>query len=167
MYYFQLTCIAIDYMEYFKDNVSGWNRLPKNVTDLKSKILELLMTFRKRTETGSYELDQSMFINLLFENWGGRQAIAQIVDNDKLRVFGLLLTIAKNKYILERLSEGIKDRQQLDDPVYSIKAMFQNLVLDYNNEHIHVKLPPDAEELDDYLTLDANDSSRMKILRDC
>ena len=154
-------------MEYFKDNVSGWNRLPKNVTDLKSKILELLMTFRKRTETCSYELDQSMFINLLFENWGGRQAIAQIVDNDKLRVFGLLLTVAKNKYILERLSEGIKDRQQLDDSVYSIKAMFQNLVLDYNNEHIHVKLPPDAEELDDYLTLDANDSSRMKILRDC
>ena len=82
-------------MEYFKDNASGWNRLPKNMTDLKTKILELLQTFRKRRESGSYELDQSMFINLLFANWGGRQAIAQIVDNDKLRVFGLLLTLLK------------------------------------------------------------------------
>ena len=63
--------------------------------------------------------------------------------------------------------EGIKDRQQLDDLLYSINAMFQTLVLDYNNELIHVKLPPDAEELDDYLTLDATDSDRMKILWDC
>ena len=154
-------------MEYFKENAIGWNWLPKNATDLKTKILELLQIFRKRTDGGSYELDQDMFLNLLFENWGGRQALAQIVDNDKLRVFGLLLTIDKNKYILERLLEGIKDRQQLDDLLYSINAMFQTLVLDYNNELIHVKLPPDAEGLNDYLALDANDSSRMKILRDC
>lgn len=49
-----------------------------------------------------------MFINLLFENSGGRQTVSQIVDNDKLRVFGLLLTVSKNKYIVERFSEGIK-----------------------------------------------------------
>ena len=96
MYFYNLTAIAIDYMEYFKENAIGWNWLPKNATDLKTKILELLQIFRKRTDGGSYELDQDMFLNLLFENWGGRQALAQIVDNDKLRVFGLLLTIDKN-----------------------------------------------------------------------
>ena len=58
--------------------------------------------------------------------------------------------------------EEIKDKQQLDDSLYRIKAMFQTLVLDYNNELIHINLPSDAEELDDYLTLDANDSGRMK-----
>ena len=45
--------------------------------------------------------------------------------------------------------------------------MFQTLVLDYNNEEVVVDLPADAEELDNHMTLDPNDISRMKILRDC
>ena len=98
---------------------------------------------------------------------GGVHAASHIVDNDKLRVFGLLLTKEKNKYILERLAEGIKNRNQLDDSMYSLKEMFQTLVLDYNNEEVVVDLPTDAEELDDYMSLDANDISRIKVLRDC
>ena len=167
VYYYHLCSIAIDYIEYFKNNQKDWNRLPKNVTNLKTKILGMLLTFRKRMDNGRYKLDQEMFINLLFENWGGVHAVSQIVDNDKLRVFGLLLTKEKNKYILERLAEGIKNRNQLDDSMYSLKEMFQTLVLDYNNEEVVVDLPTDAEELDDYMSLDANDISRIKVLRDC
>ena len=51
--------------------------------------------------------------------------------------------------------------------MYSLKEMFQTLVLDYNNEEVIVDLLADAEELDEYMSLDPNDISRMKILRDC
>ena len=44
--------------------------------------------------------------------------------------------------------------------------MFQTLVLDYNNENVYVNLPTNAEDLEDYLTLNPNDESQVKILRD-
>ena len=68
---------------------------------------------------------------------------------------------------MERLAEGIKNRNQLDDSMYSLKEMFQTLVLDYNNKEVVIDFPADAEELDEYMSLDPNDISRMKILRDC
>ena len=97
-----------------------------------------------------------MFLNFLFEKYGGKKAIYQKVDNDKLQIFDLLLTVDKTKYMLERLSEGIKDMNQLDDSTYSIKEMLQTLVLDNNKENLHTNLPNDTEELDDYFTLDTN-----------
>ena len=44
--------------------------------------------------------------------------------------------------------------------------MFQKLALDFSNELLYVKLLSGAEDLDDYESLNANDSTRIQIMRD-
>ena len=166
-YYFHLSAISIDYILIFKEDTSNWCRVPKNITDVKMKIIELLLTMRKYDDNSKqYTLDQTRFINLLMSQWGGEKSTAEIVDNDKLRVFGLIMSIEKNKYILQRLSEGVKERVHIDNPEYAPKVMFQKLALDFSNELLYVKLPSGVEDLDDYESLNANDSTRMQIMRD-
>ena len=104
---------------------------------------------------------------LLNNLWGGEKIAAEMVGNDKLRVFGLLLGRESNKYILHRLSKGATDRCHLDDPLYSPKEMFQHLALVFNNHKIHVNLPENVEDIEDFLSLDANDLIRINIIRDC
>ena len=166
-YYFHLSAISIDYILFFKEDTSNWCRVPKNITDVKMKIIELLLTMRKYDEVvKQYTLDQTRFINLLMSQWGGEKSTAEIVDNDKLRLFGLIMSIENNRYILQRLSEGVKERVHIDNPEYAPKVMFQKLALDFSNELLYVKLPSGAEDLDEYDSLNANDSTRMQIMRD-
>ena len=54
----------------------------------------------------------------------------------------------------------------LDDVMYKPKEMFQNLSFDFSNEVIHVDMPPGSEDIDGIEELDANDASRIQILRD-
>ena len=115
--------------------------------------------------SNSYTLDQTRFIYSLKNQWGGAD-IAAMTDNDKLRVFGLLLSREENKYIAQRLCHGIKDRQQFEDPKFRLQEMMQKIALDFNDEDIRVELPPDAEDLDNYILLDPNDEYRINILRD-
>ena len=60
----------------------------------------------------------------------------------------------------------MKERAHMDDSLYSPKEMFGELSLDYNNEENNVKLPTAAEDLEAYSSLDANESVRIRILRD-
>ena len=54
----------------------------------------------------------------------------------------------------------------MDDVLYSPKEMFGKLSLDYNNDENHVQIPTAAEDLECYSSLDANETVRIKILRD-
>jgi len=131
------------------------------------KIIELLLTMRKfDDDLNKFTLDQTRFINLLMCQWGGEKSTAEIVDNDKLRVFGLIMSIERDTYILQQLSEGVIERVHIDSPEYAPKVMFQNLALDFSNELLYVKLPSGPEDMDDYDELNANDSTQMQIMRD-
>ena len=166
--YYHLTSIAIDYMQHFIDSPHDWLRVPKNVTNVKNKIIELLLSHRTTScDDSKFHLDQLRFVMLLNNLWGGEKIAAEMVGNDKLRVFGLLLGRESNKYILHRLSEGVTDRSHLDDPLYSPKEMFQHLALDFNNHEIHVDLPDNVEDIEEFMSLDANDLIRINIIRDC
>ena len=79
---------------------------------------------------------------------------------------GLIMTRDSNKYILRRLSEGIKDREMLDDAMYKPKEMFQNISFDFNNEAIMIEMPIGSEDIEGVEEMDPNDSSRIQILRD-
>ena len=166
--YYHLTSIAIDYMQHFIDSPHDWLRVPKNVTNVKNKIIELLLSHRTTScDDSKFHLDQLRFVMLLNNLWGGEKIAAEMVGNDKPRVFGLLLGRESNKYILHRLSEGVTDRSHLDDPLYSPKEMFQHLALDFNNHEIHVDLPDNVEDIEEFMSLDANDLIRINIIRDC
>lgn len=76
--------------------------------------------------------------------WSGKKSQAEIGNKNKLRVFGFIMLIAHNKYILQQLSEGVTVRVHIDSPKYSPKVMYETLALDFNNELLYVKLPAGA-----------------------
>ena len=166
-YYFHLSSIAIDMIDIFKKYPKEWPRVPKNVTDVKTSIIKILLSMREGGGGDKlYKLDQTRFLYSLRNQWGGAD-VAAMTDGDKLRVFGLLLAREENKYIAQRLCDRIKDRQHFEDPRFRLQEMMQKLALDFNNEDIRVELPPDAEDLDDFVLLNPNDPCRIKIMRDC
>ena len=68
--------------------------------------------------------------------------------------------------MLQRLCDGVVDRACLDDPELSLKQMFVELALGFNNEDLVVQLPDNAYDLQYVHLLDANDCSRIAIQRD-
>lgn len=166
-FYYHLSTISFDYIVVFKKGTVNWCCVPKSITDVKMKIIELLLTMRKfDDDLNKYTLDQTGFINLLICQWGGKKSMAEVFDNDKSRVFGLIMSIERNKCILQQLSEGVKERAHIDSPQYALKVIFQKLALDFSNELLYVTLFAGTEDLDNYNSLDANDSTKMQIMRD-
>ena len=74
IFYYDLTSIAIDYLRNVKAQNElgrGWNKIPKNVTDCKLKIISRLLAMRKYSETSSlYELDLKVLLGQLQNVWG-------------------------------------------------------------------------------------------------
>ena len=104
---------------------------------------------------------------MLNNQWGYSEDIITAEPNDKLRLFGIIMALDKNRHIFERLASGATRREYIDDPEYNPSMMFQDLCLDFNNELILVLLPSKAYDVMGIEEMDANDSSRIKIYRDC
>ena len=68
--------------------------------------------------------------------------------------------------MIQRLSDGVADRSSLDDPELSLKQLFMELALAFNNDDIELTLPDAAYDLDNVNSLDPNDNSRVTIQRD-
>ena len=151
-YYPHLSAIAVD---FFKSIISernedrGWARIPKNNTDAKLRIIELLLRMRKLGDDDSYFLDQTSVLSILETKWHLEQNSMHIESNDKLRLFGLLF-LEKNTAKLHRLAEGITTRQQLDNPAEGLNYIYQELALDFNNDDICIELPAKAMDLDSF-----------------
>ena len=86
----------MDAFKQIKDSAKGWSRVPKNATNVKIKIIELLSKFRKIDDKGKFILSQQQFLSLLHHQWGESQPAANITDNNKARIFGLIMLESKN-----------------------------------------------------------------------
>ena len=106
VYYYDLACIAIDYIGTMKEAKDTWSRMPNNVTAIKRRIIKVILAMRKSGDT-QYSLCQTNLLNILHNQWGGASQSPNTTNNDKLRVFGLLMSFERNDYILRRLSEGL------------------------------------------------------------
>lgn len=166
-YYLGLSSIAIDYIIAFKKDAQYWTRKPKNTTVVKMIIIELLIASRKIRPESKYELDQIQFLYLLKNQWGGERPAAVMEDNDRIRLFGLLLSRESNHHIAERLAGGIKDKARLDDPSCSPHACYQLLAMEFNDERIKVDLHHHAIDIEGYEHLDPKDRNGIKMYRDC
>lgn len=60
-----------------------------------------------------------------------------ICNNDKLRVFGIIMPIDRNKCILQQLGEGVQVRVHIDSPEYSTKVIYETLLLDFSNDKLN------------------------------
>ena len=77
------------------------------------------------------------------------------------------MAIPANRHIYQRLAEGCTTRHHLDNSVFNIKQMFQNVCLQFNDERVIVELPSDYYAMEDTNDIDANDISCIRITRDC
>ena len=170
LYFPLLAATAIDYVKSInkaKSDGNGWKRFPRNSSDVKVKIIEILLSLRRMNNDGKYDLEQNVILRMMDTQWGGETLSEKTEDNDKLRLFGLLFH-EDNSDKLHRLSIGITSRNQLEDPDLVLKGLFQLLALDFNNGDLYIQLPDKSTDLneDDLDDLDANDGERIPIKRD-
>ena len=85
----------------------GWAKIPKNKTDLKTKIISRLLALRKQNNDGNYELYQTHFLNILESIWGKGADSMVIHHNDRACVFGIIMTLEKYCSIYQRLALGV------------------------------------------------------------
>ena len=168
LHYYGLSSIVIDFIKNIncdKSDGSGWTRFPKNMSDTKIKLIQLLLEYRVKDNSNVFHLDQTSFIGTIETMWGCEIASGTIVDNDKIRLIGLLF-IDNNSDKLYRLAQGVNNRQDIDDPALSPRAIFELLSLDFNNNEIILELPDEVMDIDGCEGLDPNDISRIRIKRD-
>ena len=120
-----------------------------------------------RERSQKYELDQNRLLDMLANVWGQAQPKNVVHFNDRLRLFGILMSIPSNRQYFERLASGVADKNVLDDIAMQPKSIFQKLTFDFCNDLIKVQLPPNAVDVDGWDSLDPNDASRIRIHRDC
>ena len=73
LYYYNLNSIAIDYLKIFVNEYTcgrGWAKVPKNKTDAKVKIIDVLLAIRKEDEQGIFKLEHNRILSMLSYMWG-------------------------------------------------------------------------------------------------
>ena len=68
----------------------------KNKTDVKKKIIGRLLAMRKWGDDNEYHLEQSVLLNMLQNVWGRGADTAAIHRNDRVRVYGIVVSIEEN-----------------------------------------------------------------------
>ena len=140
IFYYDLASIAIDYSKNFKKENElhrGWAKVPKNQTEMKTRIIERLLAMRKYNDNSKkYELDQDKLLVFLQNMWGQSSPNKVLHFNDRLRLFGILMTTPSNRPLFERLAKGVADKNVLDDDSFHPKNIFQKLTWDFSNESI-------------------------------
>jgi len=102
-----------------------------------------------------YQLDQVLLLDYLNNMW--RQS----------SLFGILMTIPEHRLLFERLTNGVANKDILDDDAFHPKNIFQKLTWDFCNDFIKVVFPSNCTDVDGYDSLDANDKTQTRIHLDC
>ena len=100
LYYYDLSSIAIDYLKSFaSENVlnRGWDKVPKNKSDAKVRIINSLIAMRREGDDGKYVLDQESYLETIERMWGESRACTTPHHNDRVRVYGLVMTRPNNR----------------------------------------------------------------------
>ena len=137
LFYYDLTAIAVDFTKIMRDPknfAQSWTKLPKNNTQVKEKIVERLLALRQRGDDGSYLLDQSSIVNFLLNIWGKDSVSLTPHTNDRVRLFGIVMARPEFRGSLQQLSDGVTSRDSLDNPSLSLKQIFVEIALAFNND---------------------------------
>ena len=125
VYYYYISSISIDYLNIFakeKQLGRGWKKVPVNKTDGKNKIINILLVLRKVDTNSTYFLEQGRVLSILAKVWGGENSGDDPVmhHNDRIRVYGLVMSIDIHRGIFQRLAKGVGDRIHLNNPAFSL-----------------------------------------------
>ena len=135
---------------------------------MKTRVIERLLRMRKYSESKKeYELDQGEVLTFLHNMWSQGAPSKVLHYNDRLRLFGILVSIPSHRPLFERLALGVANKNVLDNDSFHTKNIFQKLTWDFYNESIRVDLPSNAVDVEGWEVLDANDPTCIRIHRDC
>ena len=169
VFYYDLTSLAIDILSNMKtenDLGRGWTKVPKNKTEAKTKLVQVILCKRQLVDN-TYRLDQSVVLDMCSTMWGAAKPMSVIHHNDRVRLFGIVMTLPENREMFGRLANGPSTRKQIDDIAYHPKQIYQYFALSFNNESIVIELPPDSYDCTLIEKIDPNDINRIRITRDC
>ena len=121
---------------------------------------------REVDDDGHFFLNQRTVLGMLQNIWGNCAVDLTPHPNDRLRLFGIVFGEPSFRPQLQRLCEGVTSRDSLDNPGLSIKQIFVELTLSFNNDDVLVTVPQDAYDLDNIDSLNPNDERRISIMRD-
>ena len=127
--------------------------------------MERLLTLRKLINN-EYVLDQAKIILILSKVWVSVLPPAIINHKDRVRVFGIVMTIEENRFMHQRLSDGCNSRKSISYSNLSPRQIFSNIAFGYNNEKIKIYLLDDIFDVDGHDKIVPNDKSRIAITRD-
>ena len=170
LYYYDLSCIAIDLIKIFnkqQELKQGRSHVPKNKTDVKKTIITRIMMLRRQDDHGRYCLKQEVFIGMMQNVWGKNAVDITPHHNDRVRLFGIIMSLPEYREVYQKLAEGMTSRHGLDSSELNNSQMFQNLAFAFNNEDVKVTIPEDAYDLENIEEINANDITRIRIHRDC
>ena len=96
--------------------------MPVNKTDGKNKIINILLALRKVDTNGTCFLDQGRVLSMLSNVWGGENSgdDSAMHHNDRIQVYGLVMSIDIHRGIFQRLAKGVGDRIHLNNPAFSL-----------------------------------------------
>ena len=143
--------------------------MPVNKTDGKNKIINILLVLRKVDTNGAYFLEQGRVLSMLANVWGGENSVDDpaMYHNDRIQVYGLVISIDIHRGIFQRLAKGVGDRVHLDNPVFSLPQIYQTIAFVFNNNKMIVNLLNEACDVGGVENVDPNDKTRIRITRDC
>ena len=84
----------------------GWTNIPKNQTDVKKRVERLLAMRKLLDSSKKYKLDQNIILDMLSNVWGYPTQNKVVHFNNRLRLFGLIITIPRNRPYYKRLAGG-------------------------------------------------------------
>ena len=108
VYYYVSSCIAIDLLKIFysqKEMGLGWVTFPKNKKNLKLKIIGRILALSNMNEDGIYTFNQEHFIGKLEDTWGASAIDTTPHHNDRVRLFGIIMTDPKYRESYQKLAE--------------------------------------------------------------
>ena len=99
--------------------------------------------------------------------WGAQSVDTTPHHNDRVRLFGMIMTLPQFREVYQKLAEGVTSRDGIDDPNLNNTQMFQNLAFLFGNEEVVITLPEEACDLDRIEEINPNDITRIRITRYC
>ena len=135
---------------------------------MKTKIVGILLACRTMNDGVTFELNQERILRNLSSTWGEARPAALLHHNDRVRVYGIVMSLPSNREMYDRLAAGAsKNRALVDNPIHHLKEIYQSIRLSFNNHDIELTLPTDALDIIGIEQIDANDNDRIRITRDC
>ena len=118
LFYYDLTALAVDINKIIRDPLhrNEWSKIPKNPTQVKEKNFERLLALRQKGSDGKFVLDQNSIFSFLKKIWGKDSISLAPHPNDRVRLYGIVLSIPQYRFALQRLCDGVKSRDALDNP---------------------------------------------------